>query len=138
MDLSLWSQSRNGRGAASCRPLRSWPWVGAQVASPRCPILRPGLLSVSHSAVAGPFRSPGDNGSVSDRDRRPPPVAVIVPVKTICARGFLVPGLSRRPYDAIFLAFYGNAHHDSAPATLDRGPSAPQPLPQDHRGLRLP
>lgn len=28
-------------------------WVGARVASPRCPILRPGGLSVSHHAGAG-------------------------------------------------------------------------------------
>ena len=35
-----------GRGAASCRPLRSWPLSrGARVASPRCPILRPSFLS---------------------------------------------------------------------------------------------
>ena len=33
-----------GRGAASCRPLRSWHLFGARVASPRCPILRPGSL----------------------------------------------------------------------------------------------
>jgi hypothetical protein len=32
--------------------------VGAQVASPRCPILRPGIFSLSHSARDGPFSSP--------------------------------------------------------------------------------
>src|SRR5208282_4530271 len=36
------------------------------------------------------------------------------------------------------VAFHGNPHHDSAPATLHRRPSATQPLAQDHRGLRLP
>jgi len=33
-------------------------WVGARVASPRCPILRPGGLSVSHRAGARQRRSP--------------------------------------------------------------------------------
>ena len=47
-----------GRGAASCRPLRSWPLSRRWVASPRCPILRPGLLSVPRRTVAGQFPSP--------------------------------------------------------------------------------
>ena len=34
------------------------PWVGARVASPRCPILRPGDLSVAGNTLIGQFPSP--------------------------------------------------------------------------------
>jgi hypothetical protein len=40
------SQSRTSGSGGFVPPVRSWPWVGAQVASPRCPILRPGFVSV--------------------------------------------------------------------------------------------
>ena len=34
------------------------PWLGARVASPRCPILRPGDLSVASNTLIGQFPSP--------------------------------------------------------------------------------
>src|SRR5271157_961612 len=66
------------------------------------------------------------------------PVVSIIPVVTICARAFPVACLSRRSDHAIVLVFHGNPHHDSAPATLHRRPSAPQLLALDHQGLRPP
>ena len=46
------------------------------------------------------------------------PVALIIPVATICARAFPVACLSRRSDHAILLAFHGNLYHDSAPTAL--------------------
>ena len=40
-ELALWANPEWNR-AASCRPIRSWPWDGAQVASQQSLILRPG------------------------------------------------------------------------------------------------
>jgi len=47
-----------------------------------------------------------------------PPVVLIIPVATICARAFPVACLSRRFDHAILLAFHGNLYHDSAPTAL--------------------
>jgi hypothetical protein len=55
------------RGAASCRPHRSWPWVGAQVASPRCPILRPGASNVIWTAPGGHSLLVGRNDQLTSR-----------------------------------------------------------------------
>ena len=46
------------------------------------------------------------------------PVALIIPVATICTRAFPVACLSRRSDHAILLAFHGNLYHDSAPTAL--------------------
>jgi hypothetical protein len=81
MDLSLSGQSRACRGAASCRPPRSWPLVGARVASPRCPILRPGDLSVAANTLIGQFPALGSGPTPGGCRRllRPPvPVSVCV------------------------------------------------------------
>jgi hypothetical protein len=59
MDLSHWGQSRDAEGRHRAAHPGLDPWVGAQVASPRCPILRPGSCSVS-----GP-RPPGNAGTGS-------------------------------------------------------------------------
>ena len=49
------------------------PWVGARVASPRCPILRPGDLSVAGNTLIGQFPSPR---SGPDAWQRSAPAAV--------------------------------------------------------------
>src|SRR6516225_6672259 len=46
MDLSLLGQSRDAEGRHPAARPGLGPWVGARVASPRCPILRPGSSSV--------------------------------------------------------------------------------------------
>src|SRR3954453_18835743 len=51
MDLSRWGQSRDAEGRHRAARPGLGPWVGAQVASPRCPILRPGSCSVSGTTV---------------------------------------------------------------------------------------
>jgi hypothetical protein len=51
MDLSLLGQSRKAVGRPRAALSGLGPWVGAQVASPRGPILRPSTLSVSRRTV---------------------------------------------------------------------------------------
>ena len=46
MDLSHWGQSRDAEGRHPAARPGLGTWVGARVASPRCPILRPGSSSV--------------------------------------------------------------------------------------------
>ena len=58
MDLSHWGLIPVGRGAASCRPHRSWPLGGLVVASPRRPILRPGPLNVTQGVATEQTPSP--------------------------------------------------------------------------------
>jgi hypothetical protein len=58
MDLSLCGQSRDAEGRRPAAHPGLGPWVGARVASPRCPILRPGGLSVSHVASVKQRLSP--------------------------------------------------------------------------------
>src|SRR5512135_2154820 len=43
--LSLWDQSRVAEGRLPAALPGLGPWAGARVASPRCPILRPGTPS---------------------------------------------------------------------------------------------
>ena len=56
MDLSHWGQSRDAEGRHRAARPGLGPWVGAQVASPRCPILRPGSCSVSGTTATGQCR----------------------------------------------------------------------------------
>ena len=56
MDLSHWGQSRDAEGRHHAARPGLGPWVGAQVASPRCPILRPGSYSVSGTTATGQCR----------------------------------------------------------------------------------
>jgi hypothetical protein len=57
MDLSHWGQSRDAEGRHRAARPGLGTWVGAQVASPRCPILRPGTLQCigdhGHRAMPG-------------------------------------------------------------------------------------
>ena len=46
MDLSRWGQSRDAEGRRPAARPGLGTWVGARVASPRCPILRPGSSRV--------------------------------------------------------------------------------------------
>src|SRR4051794_8930474 len=55
MDLSLWDQSRVVEGRLPAALPGLGPWVGARVASPRCPILRPGPSSVPRSTAVVQF-----------------------------------------------------------------------------------
>jgi hypothetical protein len=55
MDLSLWGQSRTAGERHRAAPSGLGPWDGARVASPRCPILRPGSFSVLRTTTAGQF-----------------------------------------------------------------------------------
>ncbi len=56
MDLSHWGQSRDAKGRHRAARPGLGTWVGAQVASPRCPILRPGTSSVSGTTATGQCR----------------------------------------------------------------------------------
>ena len=64
MDLSHWGQSRDAEGRHRAARPGLGTWVGAQVASPRCPILRPGSRSVSGTTATG--RCPGGVGRSHD------------------------------------------------------------------------
>jgi hypothetical protein len=56
MDLSHRGQSRDAEGRHRAARPGLGPRVGAQVASPRCPILRPGPCSVSGTTATGQCR----------------------------------------------------------------------------------
>src|SRR5262249_54477042 len=56
MDLSLYGQSRDAEGRHRAARPGLGPRVGARVASPRCPILRPGPWSVSGATATGQCR----------------------------------------------------------------------------------
>src|SRR3954467_5269960 len=56
MDLSHWGQSRDAEGRHRAARPGLGPWVGARVASPRRPILRPGSSSVSGTTATGQCR----------------------------------------------------------------------------------
>ncbi len=56
MDLSLSGQSRDAEGRRPAAHPGLGPWVGARVASPRCPILRPGPSSLLPSTATTQFR----------------------------------------------------------------------------------
>jgi hypothetical protein len=56
MDLSHWGQSRDAEGRHRAARPGLGPWVGARVASPRCPILRPGPYSGSGTTATGQRR----------------------------------------------------------------------------------
>ena len=56
MDLSHWGQSRDAEGRHRAARPGLGPWVGARVASPRRPILRPGSCSVSGTTATGQCR----------------------------------------------------------------------------------
>ena len=57
MDLSRWGQSRDAEGRRRAARPGLGPWVGARVASPRCPILRPGSSSVFGTTATRQFRA---------------------------------------------------------------------------------
>src|SRR5438067_9007594 len=64
MDLSLLGQSRDAEGRHRAALPGLGPWVGARVASPRGPILRPGPSTLLRAlalgqVTAGAPRSPG-------------------------------------------------------------------------------
>src|SRR4051812_13060466 len=56
MDLSRWGQSRDAEGRHPAARPGLGTWVGARVASPRCPLLRPGSSRVFGTAATGQFR----------------------------------------------------------------------------------
>jgi hypothetical protein len=56
MDLSHWGQSRDAERRHRAAHPGLGPWVGARVASPRCPILRPSSCSVSGTTDTGQCR----------------------------------------------------------------------------------
>jgi hypothetical protein len=57
MDLSHWGQSRDAEGRHRAARPGLGPWDGARVASPRCPILRPGSSSVLGTTATRQFRA---------------------------------------------------------------------------------
>ena len=57
MDLSRWCQSRDAEGRRPAARAGLGTWVGARVASPRCPILRPGSSSVFGTTATWQFRT---------------------------------------------------------------------------------
>src|SRR5262245_21106965 len=70
MDLSLYGQSRDAEGRHRAAHPGLGPWVGARVASPRGPILRPGPLSVPR-ATSGEQFAPRRSGGSSARGAPP-------------------------------------------------------------------
>ena len=83
MDLSHRGQSRDAEGRHRAARPGLGTWVGARVASPRCPILRPGPFSVLRAAAIRQFtvgspshepgrkKSPGTASPGTDRVPRP-------------------------------------------------------------------
>jgi hypothetical protein len=57
MDLSHCGQSRDAEGRRPAAHPGLGTWVGARVASPRCPILRPGSSSVFETTATWQFRA---------------------------------------------------------------------------------
>ena len=57
MDLSRRGQSRDAEGRRPAARPGLGTWVGARVASPRCPILRPGSSSVFGTTATWQFRA---------------------------------------------------------------------------------
>ena len=57
MDLSRWGQSRDAEGRRPAARPGLGTRVGARVASPRCPILRPGASSVFDTTATWQFRA---------------------------------------------------------------------------------
>src|ERR1700688_3721674 len=55
MDLSPFGQSRDAEGRRPAAHPGLGTWVGARVASPRCPILRPGFSNLLRSTATGQF-----------------------------------------------------------------------------------
>ncbi len=72
MDLSLSGQSRDAEGRRPAAHPGLGPWVGARVASPRCPILRPGPSSLLPSTATTQFRvgSPPTRRTLNDSVNR--------------------------------------------------------------------
>jgi hypothetical protein len=65
MDLSLSGQSRDAEGRHRAAHPGLGPWVGARVASPRCPILRPGPSSLLRAATHGQFTAVAPSNSAT-------------------------------------------------------------------------
>jgi len=57
MDLSHWGQSRDAEGRRPAARPGLGTWVGARVASLRCPILQPGSSSVLGTTALRQFRA---------------------------------------------------------------------------------
>lgn len=57
MNLSHFGQSRDAEGRRPAAHPGLGTWVGARVASPRCPILRPGSSSVFETTAPWQFRA---------------------------------------------------------------------------------
>jgi hypothetical protein len=57
MDLSHCGQSRDAEGRRPAAHPGLGTWVGARIASPRCPILRPGSSSVFETTASWQFRA---------------------------------------------------------------------------------
>jgi acetyl esterase/lipase len=68
MDLSLLGQSRDAEGRHPAARPGLGPWVGARVASPRCPILRPGSSSVFGTTAIRQFRAGSPARKTGPRD----------------------------------------------------------------------
>src|SRR6516225_5161729 len=68
MDLSLHGQSRDAEGRHRAARPGLGPWVGARVASPRGPILRPGSSSVLGTTATRQFRAGSPARKTGPRD----------------------------------------------------------------------
>src|SRR5271165_489370 len=80
MDLSLFGQSRDAEGRRPAAHPGLGPWVGARVASPRCPILRPGSSNLLRSTAtrqftAGPLPTLLQLSDSGSRTRGPDPAS---------------------------------------------------------------
>src|SRR5262245_66462712 len=68
MDLSRWGQSRDAEGRHPAARPGLGPWVGARVAPPRGPILRPGSSSVFGTPAARQSRAGSPARETGSRD----------------------------------------------------------------------
>ena len=68
MDLSLYGQSRDAEGRHRAARPGLGAWVGARVASPRCPILRPGSPSGFGTPATWQFRAGSPARATGPRD----------------------------------------------------------------------
>jgi hypothetical protein len=68
MDLSRWGQSRDAEGRHRAARPGLGPWVGARVAPPRGPILRPGSSGVFGTTATRQFRAGSPARKTGPRD----------------------------------------------------------------------
>src|SRR5271166_6146031 len=107
MDLSLLGQSRDAEGRRPAAHPGLGPWVGARVASPRCPILRPGSSNLLRSTAtrqftAGPLPTLLQLSDSGSRTRGPDPASQLP--RPLPAAGFPQENIRQAPWYSLPIA----------------------------------